>query len=84
LNVAHLTQKWLKFGEFIETSANGANVDMQRFVPILVQRNRTYAPGCIIDHFWRSNMLALIARWAHNILLASMALLTIALVVSAT
>jgi len=28
-------------------------------------------------------MLALIARWAHNILLASMALLTIALVVSA-
>jgi hypothetical protein len=29
-------------------------------------------------------MLALVARWAHNILLASMALLTIALVVSAT
>jgi hypothetical protein len=28
-------------------------------------------------------MLALIARWAHNVLLASMALLTIALVVSA-
>jgi hypothetical protein len=29
-------------------------------------------------------MLAPIARWAHNVLLASMALLTIALVVSAT
>jgi hypothetical protein len=29
-------------------------------------------------------MLALIARWTHNVLLASMALLTIALVVSAT
>ena len=30
---------------------------------------------------WRSNMLALIARWAHNVLLASFGLLTIALVV---
>jgi hypothetical protein len=29
-------------------------------------------------------MLALTARWAHNVLLTSMALLTIALVVSAT
>lgn len=29
-------------------------------------------------------MLALIARWTHNLLLASMALLTIALVVAAT
>jgi hypothetical protein len=29
-------------------------------------------------------MLALIARWTHNVLLTSMALLTIALVVSAT
>jgi hypothetical protein len=29
-------------------------------------------------------MLGLIARWTHNVLLASMALLTIALVVSAT
>ena len=29
-------------------------------------------------------MLALFARWAHNVLLASMALLTIALVVSAS
>jgi hypothetical protein len=29
-------------------------------------------------------MLVLIARWAHTVLLASMALLTIALVVSAT
>ena len=29
-------------------------------------------------------MLALIARWTHNVLLASMALLTIVLVVSAT
>jgi hypothetical protein len=29
-------------------------------------------------------MLALMARWAHNVLLAAMALLTIALVVWAT
>jgi hypothetical protein len=29
-------------------------------------------------------MLALIARWAHNVLLVSMALLTIVMVVSAT
>jgi hypothetical protein len=29
-------------------------------------------------------MLALIARWTHNLLLGSMALLTIAVVVSAT
>src|SRR5580692_10294417 len=37
-----------------------------------------------LTHFWRSNMLGLIARWAHNVLLASMGLLTIALVVWAT
>jgi hypothetical protein len=34
--------------------------------------------------FRRSNMLGLIARWTHNVLLTSMGLLTIALVVWAT
>jgi len=37
-----------------------------------------------LTSYWRLIMLALIARWTHNVLLASMALLTIALVVSAT
>jgi hypothetical protein len=72
-------------GDFVKASPNDANVDLQPFVPILAQENRIHAPGCITRHIlWRSNMLALMARWAHNVLLAATGLLTIALVVWAT
>jgi hypothetical protein len=39
------------------------------------------ADSLLID--WRLKMIGLIARWGHNVLLSSIALLTIAVVISA-
>ncbi len=73
----------LIFHEFAARSPKGANIDMK---PLASTLSNTI-PCTRLHHlklYWRSNMLALIARWTHNILLASMGLVTIALVIWGT
>jgi hypothetical protein len=74
----------MKLSEFHPTSPNGVNVDMKQSAPIL-RDTIAVVSDCITHQISRRlNMLSHIARWAHNVLLASMGLLTIALVVWAT
>jgi hypothetical protein len=84
LRIDRLTQKVAISPLNTAIWAPSAGVELQPIGPISKQRNY----GCFegrgaCDLFtWRLSMLGLFARWGHNVLITTMALLTIALVAS--
>jgi hypothetical protein len=68
---------------FLIISRHAAAIEMTPSALIIVRARGWYAPSRCIFLMRSLNMLGYLARWGHNILLAGMALLTIALVVLA-
>jgi len=82
--IDRLTQKNRDFpGKQPDLAASG-EVEVRRIGPISMQRycDRFEGRGASDLSTWRLSMLALFARWGHNVLITTMALLTIALVAS--
>jgi hypothetical protein len=79
-----LTRKGRDFPTKNLDSVTPIEVELSRIAPILMQRNRDLSQVAVFCVFvtGRLKMLGLIARWGHNVLIATMALLTIAMVVS--
>jgi hypothetical protein len=64
--------------------SHSATVELERIAPIVVQRGCNLSRVAVSCDYvtGRLSMLGSIARWGHNVLIATMALLTIAMVVS--
>jgi hypothetical protein len=84
LRIHRLTQKGGVFPVKHLDLAMSAEVELARIGPISMQRNygRFEGRGACDLFTWRLSMLGLFARWGHNVLITTMALLTIALVAS--
>jgi hypothetical protein len=84
LRIGRLTQKRRDFPQKSLDLVISAEVELQQIGPISMQRNHDLFEGrgaCNWSN-WRLRMLGLFARWGHNVLITTMALLTIALVAS--
>jgi len=84
LRIDRLTQKRRDFPRKYLDLATFVEVELRRIGPISMQRycGRFEGRGASDLSTWRLSMLALFARWGHNVLITTMALLTIALVAS--
>ena len=79
-----MTEKTAVFSKNESIWPHSAGVELSQIAPILEQRNCNRSQVAVFCDFvtGRLRMLGPIARWGHNVLIATMGLLTIAMVVS--